>query len=547
MATKTSPSPIFRSTSSVTGCSRWPAARVRLALVISLSLVGLHASCALAQSTHSPSTSHPESPPKPAGVTHPAGSQGSTAPAAGTTPSPGTTPVSGTAPSGGAAQSPGSPGPSAAPGATTPSSEITPASPNDVTVQLPDDRQYLLWIVQAGVPAQIGPPAPARGNAAVVKSPAAGPGRLWAVRSADNLLAVVDAKPGAAITLQDSDFKSIYRLPVTVQGSDSKPMDYARVQVTGSDGKTQMQMLTPANGGMLFFYDIARGEVNGIATRDKDEINAKTTVESPEGGLTLTLGSKADLPVTAVTTSAAKPEAAPPSSVPPTAPAPGSPTAKSPEQPEPSSPLANAGGFLFGVLILILFAIAVYWAIRNWERIQPSIEPFLEKLGIKAPEHPVNLANAPGARPAQAASPGPVSDPSICPFCGTRKDPTSGACACTLVPVSVAAAGPGVPAAVASLDPGPRLVTLDGPARGQIFAINGEVSIGREPGNTISLVGDTAASRHHARFLAHSGSIEVVDEGSSNGTFVNGARVSRQSLQPSDEIQIGHSRFRYEP
>jgi pSer/pThr/pTyr-binding forkhead associated (FHA) protein len=38
-----------------------------------------------------------------------------------------------------------------------------------------------------------------------------------------------------------------------------------------------------------------------------------------------------------------------------------------------------------------------------------------------------------------------------------------------------------------------------------------------------------------------------VDHGSTNGTFVNGAKVSGEAfLRPGDEVQFGAIRFRYE-
>jgi len=50
---------------------------------------------------------------------------------------------------------------------------------------------------------------------------------------------------------------------------------------------------------------------------------------------------------------------------------------------------------------------------------------------------------------------------------------------------------------------------------------------------------------HHAELRkSQSGSYEIVDIGSHNGTFVNGERVSRKMLTDHDLISIGHSTFR---
>ena len=37
-----------------------------------------------------------------------------------------------------------------------------------------------------------------------------------------------------------------------------------------------------------------------------------------------------------------------------------------------------------------------------------------------------------------------------------------------------------------------------------------------------------------------------IDEGSSNGIYVNGARVTEALLRPGDEVSIGNTRFRFE-
>lgn len=161
-----------------------------------------------------------------------------------------------------------------------------------------------------------------------------------------------------------------------------------------------------------------------------------------------------------------------------------------------------------------------------------------------------------GARDASApptvASPTPVPS-HLCPYCGAQKD-ASGNCLCSLGP----AAAPASPAPASSaysgsppvgtpLPMGARLVGLVGPYAGQGFAIHGPVcEIGREPGLHVALGLDNTVSRRHARIVEENGRHVVYDEGSSNGTFVNGVRVTVQALAPGDTVQFGSSQFRYE-
>jgi serine phosphatase RsbU (regulator of sigma subunit) len=84
------------------------------------------------------------------------------------------------------------------------------------------------------------------------------------------------------------------------------------------------------------------------------------------------------------------------------------------------------------------------------------------------------------------------------------------------------------------------LVTIKGPNLGQRFALHGDsLLIGRQEDVGIHL-DSLAVSRQHARLLCHGGEYFIEDVGSSNGTFVNGRRISRPTpLTDRDVLQIG--------
>jgi len=83
---------------------------------------------------------------------------------------------------------------------------------------------------------------------------------------------------------------------------------------------------------------------------------------------------------------------------------------------------------------------------------------------------------------------------------------------------------------------------------GKIFEIGSDlVTVGRETGNAIVMSDDSTASRRHARIIRQDGKFFIQDEGSANGTVVNGVRISSQTqISTGDEIQIGSTRFRFE-
>jgi pSer/pThr/pTyr-binding forkhead associated (FHA) protein len=73
------------------------------------------------------------------------------------------------------------------------------------------------------------------------------------------------------------------------------------------------------------------------------------------------------------------------------------------------------------------------------------------------------------------------------------------------------------------------------------------VTIGRSAENDIPLEHDDFASARHARIEPRRDGVWVEDAGSTNGTFVNGARLSQpRRLAPGDVIRVGSTDFRYE-
>jgi pSer/pThr/pTyr-binding forkhead associated (FHA) protein len=63
-------------------------------------------------------------------------------------------------------------------------------------------------------------------------------------------------------------------------------------------------------------------------------------------------------------------------------------------------------------------------------------------------------------------------------------------------------------------------------------------TIGRSPGAEF-IVDAALVSRLHCQLTAGAAELEVVDMESTNGTFVNGARVTRASLKEGDRLGVG--------
>jgi hypothetical protein len=56
---------------------------------------------------------------------------------------------------------------------------------------------------------------------------------------------------------------------------------------------------------------------------------------------------------------------------------------------------------------------------------------------------------------------------------------------------------------------------------------------------------DGTVSRRHALLMRRANGVRILDDGSLNGVYVNGERVSWQPLRDGDEIQVGRHQLRF--
>jgi pSer/pThr/pTyr-binding forkhead associated (FHA) protein len=94
------------------------------------------------------------------------------------------------------------------------------------------------------------------------------------------------------------------------------------------------------------------------------------------------------------------------------------------------------------------------------------------------------------------------------------------------------------------LEPG-RYIEVQGPERALVIPVGGEVlRIGRGLGADLRL-DDNSVSRRHAILAPRQSGARVLDDRSSNGTYVNGRRVQQADLRNGDVIVIGRVVLRY--
>lgn len=99
-----------------------------------------------------------------------------------------------------------------------------------------------------------------------------------------------------------------------------------------------------------------------------------------------------------------------------------------------------------------------------------------------------------------------------------------------------------------------QLLMKTGPTPGKAYPLdNGELTIGRDVSNEI-VVNDAEVSRNHARITIQGDSYVLEDLGSTNGTFVDGQRLTEpyilhhgQTISLGENVALGFETVQYDP
>lgn len=87
---------------------------------------------------------------------------------------------------------------------------------------------------------------------------------------------------------------------------------------------------------------------------------------------------------------------------------------------------------------------------------------------------------------------------------------------------------------------------LSGPHSGESFVVRGPMTtIGRAVDNDVVIDSDEV-SRHHARIEYHDRQYWLIDLDSTNGSLINGERVSQGALEPGDRLLLGNTAIEVE-
>ncbi len=338
--------------------------------------------------------------------------------------------------------------------------------------------------------------------------------------------------------LNDGAFKYVQTVLVPAQVKGKGGLTSATVTLASADKSYSKSVtLTPADMGTAKFANVPLGKpitvtVTEGANPPYSATQTLTVPTTPEGykwpievswadAHTVPLPTTTTAPATGTTPSGMSPAVPPGSGVPATPLPTAAPTAT------PENPLGGIVSTVVSILFLGGVGYGLFWAYQNGH-----VKAMLDKLGIQT-------------QPATSVG------PQISPFDKPQKTPIQPITDGTSEPLGGGNYAGGVAmAAPPTVSAGPRLVATMGTYAGNIFPLSGgSLDIGRDAVNAVALPNDTNASRRHAILQVTGGQTTVTDNGSSNGTFVNGVRIPAQSPHPlntGDEVQIGMTRFRYE-
>ncbi|HET6610533.1 MAG TPA: FHA domain-containing protein [Kofleriaceae bacterium] len=94
--------------------------------------------------------------------------------------------------------------------------------------------------------------------------------------------------------------------------------------------------------------------------------------------------------------------------------------------------------------------------------------------------------------------------------------------------------------------PAPCLLILSGPLKGQRLALFHGFSIGKAKGSSLFLGDDPFASTEHAQMIFDTAqNVTLIDKRSTNGTFVNGVRITEMRLSHGMSIRFGNTEARF--
>ena len=199
-------------------------------------------------------------------------------------------------------------------------------------------------------------------------------------------------------------------------------------------------------------------------------------------------------------------------------------------------------GILLAVIVILLLVVLIPVGIALFQRLRPERTPVGPREKAAPPPPPVQnlptskiraIAEVPTDKVSrQPAAPPPDLTPSAAPPIAATVAPSSDH---TRIPdASDVSSGTEMMQWYGMLN------CTAGPLEGQRFIIEDEgFYIGRDPALASVVVPDTRVSKRHLRIVPRDGKVWAIDQGSTNGTFMGGQRITEVQLKRGDTLILG--------
>lgn len=397
------------------------------------------------------------------------------------------------------------------------------AQPTKVTFDFGGDGTRRVWQRDASDSGSVGTPVSVTGVSAEIE---VAPGKIVGVY--DEATGKAAEKPADDILkskawkLAEGDYTRLGRLEVTVV-YELQPVAAGNVLVSVA-GEQRTALLTPGDKGKVEFWNLPNKPLTISFTTKYEGKEVKTPAMSmnPSPGKD---GMKVNLPVSdKVDVVAAEGQAAPQNPASSQSGAADS-SEKAKEAPKGSNPFGTLVSLVIGLAILGALGYGVYMYFRGSP---DQAKDLLKKAGLD----PDAADQAVQAQATAAPAPQPI-----------QKIVLDDAAPTPLQQGAAAVAG-----AVGAVQDavGMHAYKLVGPNGEEYDIRGGEYKIGRE-GADISFSADSGVSRSHAVISRTGSGVTITDLGSTNGTYVNGVKISGSTeLKAGDLLILGTVRLRCE-
>jgi len=190
-------------------------------------------------------------------------------------------------------------------------------------------------------------------------------------------------------------------------------------------------------------------------------------------------------------------------------------------------------GILLAVIVVLLLVVLVPVGIALFQRLKPERPAAPSPQPRPAPPPPPRRVqpDAPTDKVERQLAPPDLAPPPPVPAPAVES---------TRVDVSSKQERTDSPAGTEMVQWNGMLHCTKGPLEGQRFVIDDDgFYIGRDPVLAKVVIPDSRVSKRHVRILPRDGKVFAIDEGSTNGTFLKGQRITEVQLKRGDTLVLG--------